>query len=119
VNRCKNAHRDRLRDVADTGVGLVKKKRSASSGFAGAPDLYHGESQIGGDFFERDSLVVSEPLFGSGDGVRFLFALRLFVDGSIADWRHVIGQDFQAGGRQDRGGQGRAGRASRERVVYP
>jgi len=54
------------------------------------------EAQIGNHFFERNALVISEPLFGGGDGARFFFTLRLVVDGRMAD-RDVfgVGQNFE------------------------
>ena len=54
--------------------------------------LLHGEVEIGGDFIERNSLVVFKPIFRTGDGARFFFALRLVIDRHIAD-RHSFGID--------------------------
>jgi hypothetical protein len=74
----------------------VRRKRSASSGFLVLANLFHREAQIGNHFFERNALVVLEPLFGRGDGARLFFTLRLVVDGRMAD-RDVfgIGQHFE------------------------
>jgi hypothetical protein len=58
--------------------------------------LRHREAQIGGHFFERAPLVALEPLFGSGNGARFLFALRLVVDRGVADRGGFgVGQHFE------------------------